>query len=264
MTGGGYKHYIPFVFNKIKRLIVPFVFIAAIWVIPVYAYFWGSNDIVEKFILGTSPSQLWFLLMLFWVFAIFWWISWIADKKPILGALIVGILFCVGILIPNYFCLSTGLQYTLFFYIGFLIRKYDLGNKILYRIPSIIYILINLVLFIVVRFIEGREGLIFQLLVIALNVVLHIISSVGAFILLQKFVNCFLKDNNIIAFFAKHSLVIYLVHQQLLYFSNGWLNGVVPPVVLVLVNFIFTFTISTIFAVIMSKTKITRFLVGSK
>lgn len=262
--GGGYKKYFPFIGKKAKRLIVPYIFIAAVWVIPVYAYFYGIEDIVNKFVLGTSPNQLWFLLMLFWVFAIFWLISDLTDRKPILGGIIVCGLYCLGVVAPSFYCLNSGLQYILFFYIGFMIRKLDLGNKILYKIPSLVYLLIDILLFIGIELIGSHEELIIKIVVLGLSVVLHIIGAVGAFVLLQRFVNRFLQENKVVGFFSKHSMVIYLVHQQLIYFSIGWFNGVVPPVVLVLINFIFSLTVSTIFSILMSKTKVTRFLVGSK
>ena len=262
--GGGYQKYLPFLGKKAKRLLIPYAFIAIIWVIPVYIYFWGTEDVITKFVLGTSPSQLWFLLMLFWVFLLFWPISKIADEKPILGTLIVCILFCLGVVAPNYFCINSGLQYILYFYLGFLIRKYDLGNRILYKIQSIFYILLNVMLFIAVQFIKKYDSIIFSLLSLALNVFLHTISSVGIFVLLQKLVNRYLQNNKVLIFFLKHSMVIYLVHQQLIYFSIGWFNAIVPPIALVLINFAFAITISTIFSYLMSKTKVTRFLVGSK
>lgn len=261
---GGYKKYFPFIGRKAKRLIVPYIFIAAVWVIPVYAYFYGTEDIVNKFVLGTSPNQLWFLLMLFWVFAIFGLISDLTDRKSILGGIIVCGLYCLGAVAPRFYCLNSGLQYILFFYIGFMIRKLDLGNKILYKIPSLVYLLIDILLFIGIELIGGHEELIIKIVVLGFSVVLHIIGAVGAFVLLQRFVNRFLQEDKVVGFFSKHSMVIYLVHQQLIYFSIGWFNGVVPPVVLVLINFIFSLTVSTIFSVLMSKTKVTRFLVGSK
>lgn len=119
-------------------------------------------------------------------------------------------------------------------------------------------------MFIVVKLVERFDGLLFSLLILGFNVILHSISAIGVFILLQRFVNRFLQNSKVINFFAKHSMVIYLVHQQLIYFSIGWFNTLVPPVVLVLINFAFAMIISTIFSALMSMTKVTRFLVGSK
>lgn len=261
---GGYQKYLPFLGNKAKRLLVPYVFIAAVWVVPIHVYFYGATELVSKYVLGTAPSQLWFLLMLFWVFAIFWLISDIANRKPLLGGVFVCALYCAGMFAPTIYCLNRGLQYLLFFYIGFLIRKMDLGNKILYKIPSLVYLVVDVALFIFAEVISGYEGAILKLLSLGCGVLLHIIGAVAAFVLLQRFVNRFCKENKVINFFSQHSMVIYLVHQQFIYFSIGWFNGVVPPVVLVLINFVFSLLVSTAFAGVMSKTKVTRFFVGSK
>lgn len=33
--GGGYTQYLPFLKNKVKRLLIPYIFVALIWVIPI-------------------------------------------------------------------------------------------------------------------------------------------------------------------------------------------------------------------------------------
>ena len=261
---GGYQKYLPFLKNKTLRLLVPYVFIATVWIAPVNAFLLPNESIIQKFVLGTSPRQLWFLLMLFWVFAIFWLISNIVNKKPLLGSIIVCIAYCIGLLAPSYYCLNLGLQYLLFFYIGFMMRKFDLGNKILYKIPSIVFLIVDIGLFAVCEFLGNGEGIIYKVLNLGCSVVLHAVGAVSAFVLLQKFVNRFLQGNKVIDFFGKHSMVIYLVHQQLIYFIIGWFNGIVTPVVLVMINFVFSLTVSTIFSVLMHKTRVTRLLVGSK
>lgn len=66
-----YSEFVPFLKKKIQRLLIPAYFVGLIWIVPVNTYFWG--DCVRnflKFISGVSPSQLWFLFMLFDVFMI--------------------------------------------------------------------------------------------------------------------------------------------------------------------------------------------------
>ncbi len=261
---GGYQKYLPFLGNKALRLLVPYVFIAAVWVVPINVCLMPDESIIQKFILGTSPRQLWFLLMLFWVFAIFWLISNIVNRKSLLGCVIVCIAYCVGLFAPSYFCFSRGLQYLLFFYIGFMLRKCDLGNKVLYKIPSIVYLVADIGLFVICELLDGYEGIVLKALSLGCKVLLHMIGAVSAFILLQRLVNRFSNGNKVIDFFGKHSMVVYLVHQQLIYFSIGWFNGVVPPVILVLINFVFSLAVSTVFSVLMHTAKISRVLIGSK
>lgn len=54
--------------KKAKRLLVPYLFAGVVWAGPVYCIFYGPVSTVESFVLGNNPSQLWFLLALFWMF----------------------------------------------------------------------------------------------------------------------------------------------------------------------------------------------------
>ena len=262
---GRYQKYTSFIYNKAKRLLVPYVFSLVVWVVPVHAFYFGTDDLVKNYLLGASPSQLWFLLMLFWVFAIFWLISDMICEKPLFGGIIICALYCIGLLMPSIYCFNSGLMYLLFFYIGFLIRSFDLGNKFLYRVPSLMYLVIDIGLFIVYKFIGGFDGILFiKGMFLGCGILLHIVGAIGAFVILQRFVKRFLQGNKVIDFLGKHSMVVYLFHQQLIYFSIGRFNGVVPPIVLALINFAFSLSISIVISVLMHKTKITKVLVGSK
>lgn len=261
---GGYQSYFPFLGNKALRLLVPYVFISAVWVAPLNEWFFPEESIAKNFVLGYAPRQLWFLLMLFWVFAVFWLISDLVNRNALCGALIVCVLYGIGCFAPSIFTLNRGLQYMLYFSVGFLIRKFDLGNKVLYKIPSIAYLIVSVLLFMGLEYIEGGKGQIMKLMRMGLDAVQHVVGAVGAFVILQRFVDRFLQGNKVVDFFSQHSMTIYLVHQQLIYFSIGWFNGVVSPVVLVLINFTFSLVVSVVFSMLMSKTKVTRVLVGSK
>ena len=69
----GYQDFSKYITNKFKRLLIPYISISLFWVIPfgILFYSYGSVDILIKYVLGESPSQLWFLLMLFNVFVIY-------------------------------------------------------------------------------------------------------------------------------------------------------------------------------------------------
>lgn len=68
-----YAEFWPFVVNKAKRLLIPYLFVSVIWVIPVgfFFYRYDALTILKNYALAQSPSQLWFLVMLFFVFVIF-------------------------------------------------------------------------------------------------------------------------------------------------------------------------------------------------
>ena len=92
---GKYSKFVPFLANKVKRLLVPYVFTSLIWVIPFTVYFFRINkkEIVSRFALGISPGQLWFFLMLFCVFVFVYPISDILKKYNVRGGILVILIY---------------------------------------------------------------------------------------------------------------------------------------------------------------------------
>lgn len=264
---GAYQEYLAFLHNKSKRLLVPYVFVASVWVVPVYAYFYGTDDILDKFVLGKSPSQLWFLLMLFWVSAIFWLLSDAVDEKPTLTGAIMLVCYCFSMFIPGYFCLNIGVRNLVFFYIGFVIRKSDIVRAIIYRMPSMLYLIVDAGLFLCTEYLKDFEDILFKACNMGLGVLLHMIGAVGAFVICQRLLARYCgngKESRVLEFFSQHNMEVYLVHQQIIYFTIGCFNGHVMPVALVTFNFMAALIGSSVFAILMSKTKVTKFLIGSK
>ena len=115
-----YQKFFLFIVNKAKRLLVPYVFVAIIWVIPISCvlFSYTSKDIILKYVLCTSPSQLWFLWMLFDVFCFVWIISnWL--KNDFIAILVSCISWLIGYVcgarLPNIFCIWTAFNYLPFF-----------------------------------------------------------------------------------------------------------------------------------------------------
>ena len=65
-----YNDFKTLIYKKIKRLIVPYYFVALIWAGPVAAIIHGYSfkELVTRYLFAISPNQLWFLWMLFWCF----------------------------------------------------------------------------------------------------------------------------------------------------------------------------------------------------
>ena len=99
---GKYTKYLPFIINKSKRLLVPFVFVCLVWAIPLYIAFygWNFNIFVHNYMLMENPAQLWFLLMLFLVFAMFWPLSNLFKKKC---GIIIAIMFLALSIIGSHY-----------------------------------------------------------------------------------------------------------------------------------------------------------------
>lgn len=99
--------------------------------------------------MGVNPSQLWFLLMLFNVFIIVWLINDYINN--IISAFIISLVFWVIGKFANYkfqdiYCIFTSLIFVIYFVIEMKIRSEQL--KLLYKIPSFIYFIIHLFIFV--------------------------------------------------------------------------------------------------------------------
>lgn len=155
ITCGEYSCYLPFLQNKAKRLLIPYVFTMLVWVAPISEYFfkWDRAYLIKKYILCTNPSQLWFLWMLFGVFAIVWPLRRVMMEQPSVGWMIAITFYCLGIIggkvLPNVFCIWTACQYILFFFVGMRIRaKSERQERLITEIvPWYCWIIADLVLF---------------------------------------------------------------------------------------------------------------------
>jgi hypothetical protein len=266
---GKYQELIPFVQNKVKRLIIPYVFTSFIWVIPIslFYYDWDINTIVNKFVLATSPSQLWFLFMLFDVFIIVWILSGVFAKYDFVGLLIVGgfygLSFIGGNIFINAFCIWTACKYIIFFWIGFEIRKH--GSNIINKVPAIIYIVIDILLYASVNWISEISGMVFTLLNLLLSLALNVIGAIMVFVILQKIAGCVRwKNSRGFTLLKKVSMPVYLFHQQVIYFFVYLLNGHLNPYIHTVINFGGAMIVSIIISCILLKFKWTRYLVGAK
>lgn len=265
---GGYETYKKLISNKLLRLVLPYMVFVALWAIPVYLLFFEADGktIIKKFVLADEPEQFWFLLMLFWVFAIFGIIAKHVDMHPFIGIGGLCVLYLFGTVWDftlDFFQLFNGFRYAIFFGAGFLMRKF--GFTTLKKIPGPIYVVVDILLYILYSYsLQLPVNIYTKILWLGFQFVLNMFGSIAAFVALQWLTEHFLKESKFIKCLSKHSMSVYLVHQQLIYFTIDWFNGIVPPVVLVLINFAFSLTVSTLFSVLMHKTKVTRFLVGSK
>ncbi len=266
---GNYDRFLPFAVNKAKRLLIPYVFAASFWVIPfaVYYFEYSAWDILIRFGLGTSPSQLWFLLMLFEVFMVFYPLSGVFQQHNISGLLIVVFFYGVGIVIgavfPDYFQFSRACMYSSLFWIGFKIRQY--GSRYLRMIPVPVWMIGDVILFAAYRFLYEMDGVICTLLYLGVRFLLYIVGALTAFIVLQKLADYVKwKKSRAFKLLTKYSMPIYLFHQQVVYVFVSLLNGRISPYIHVGVNFIGAMIVSTGIAVLLMKFKCTRFMMGEK
>lgn len=281
--GGGYQRYIPFLKNKAKRLLIPYAFVAVVWVVPISQYFnyFSIGDIFKQYVLCINPSQLWFLWMLFWIFALAWPL-WKCLSGPPLKCILVSLIFygiglIGGVLIPNVFCIWTALQYVPFFCIGIQIwtqqkKKAQFTNQDnrhevklwIDRIPTMCWILLDLILF-YTYLLSRQEHIPIPGVTVIIRFALNIVGSVMAFIVLQKIaVIVRWKNMKVFKKLSECSMPMYLFHQQIIYFTILLFNGRVNPYFNAVLNFLIAVALSMLISAILMKFKITRLLVGEK
>ena len=228
---------------------------------------YGIFEIIKKFVLGTSPSQLWFLLMLFFVFMIFYPLTSFFEEHNVGGAMTViafyGIGFVGSMVFPNIFQIFRACMYLPLFWLGFKIRQY--GSKVLMRIPSLVWVAADVLLFTLVQYLSGFDATIIKLLNLGLSFLLHIIGALMAFVVLQKLANRVnWKKSKAFSLLSKNSMPVYLFHQQVIYVFISLLNGVINPYIHAGINFVGAMVVSLLISTLLMKFKWTRFLIGEK
>ena len=272
-AGGGYKKYSLFLKNKIKRLLIPYIFSTVIWVAPLSAHFfkWSLIELFKKYILCINPSQLWFLWMLFWVFAIVWPIWKIVDKSQKIGYVVFGVFYGIGVIgnkiFANIFCVWTACQYMLFFYAGTRMNsKKESKKRITKIVPWYVWVILDAAIFVLSIFIRSTDDyIIFKMVSVGLNLSLHVVGAIMAFAILQALASFIdWESSRILKILSSYSMPIYLFHQQIIYFTIVWLNGKVNPWINAGVNFITALTGSLLISAMLMKWKVTRLLIGEK
>lgn len=271
--GGGYDKYLPFLKTKVKRLLSPYLFVMAIWVAPVSAHFfqWDMPYLARKYILCVDPSQLWFLWMLFDVFAIIWPLRNVMMSEPIIGWLLSALFYGAGLvgwkLSPNVFCIWSACQYVPFFHLGMRIRVKETTEKNDITAVASWYgwIAADMFVFTCSTFVSEKVGVAWNLIRVCLNFTLHMTGTIMAWTTLQGLANCISwEGNKPFKILSSYSMPMYLFHQQIIYFTIVWLNGKVNPWLNAGVNFTAAVTGSFLISAILMRWKFTRALVGEK
>ncbi|ELC8380985.1 acyltransferase [Clostridium perfringens] len=264
-----YREFKPFLIVKAKRLLIPYLFTVVIWAAPWNYFFFNSNkkEIIKKYFLGVSPSQLWFLLMLFIVFIIAYFLSDLLYDRIIYGIIISLMLYGIGLIggiaLTNYFQVFTACKYFIFFYIGIQVEHY--GFKQLNRIPLVLYIILDIIFFLLYIIFLDKIGIFYKIVGIGLEFILHVIGCLMVFIILNRIASKVqYEKSKLYLFLKKYNFTIYLFHQQVIYWVINLLNGKISSVSLLAMNFIIAMIVSSIIAILLGKIKITRILVGMK
>lgn len=265
---GKYGQFLPFLKNKAKQLLIPYVFVAALWVLPIHCLFFQPDalTVIKNYVFAMGPGQLWFLVMLFVVFAMFWPLSDFFRKHDLMGAIVVlGMYGCSlfgGRIIPNVFQFWTAMGYIPLFWLGFKLRQH--GTNIVRKIPAVLWLIASVLLYALTRYLGGIDHILCKLLAMGSTFVCKLVGAVTAFVVLQAAANKLNWNNKVFAFISKRSMTVYLFHQQVIYFVIAGLNGILNPYLHGIVNFVAAMAVSLGIATVLLRFRVTRFLIGEK
>ena len=267
----GYKDFKAFLWNKVERLLIPYIFVSMFWIIPFQTYFFEVNikSVFLNFVVAINPSQLWYMVMLFGVFFLFWFLSDYIREHDGKGALLLSTIYVLSFvlsrLVPNIFQIISICKHLLFFWLGFKLRqKKDLQIR---KIPVYLWVLADLAIFCVVNIVNTYNTNIFtKVLLVGGNIVLNLIGALMAFFVLQYIADKWKgwRRNYIFSWLSKNNMIIYMLHQQLIYLTISWFNGRIPNMCLLFLNFSFSICASIVITWCMGKTSFTRKLLSIK
>lgn len=271
---GKYNNSIKFLVSKVKRLLVPYMCIALIYVLPIrmftsYKGYYGNNifEIIYKYIItGLDVGHLWYLLAIFEIFIVFYLFESIINEIGILISFVI--IACVNIIsfkFPSIFQISSSIHYFIFFYLGYIVRKYEpiftnkLKEKNKIYLIVILFILQVLFLFIYLKF--HNTSILFK------NVV-YLLSNISGtlfyflFLSLIAFKHKSLNSNKVLKYLDRESFAIYLFHSPLIYIILKYTaDKSISPFLVVPSIFIIILSVSLIISYIINKTKILLFMI---
>lgn len=261
-----------FIKKKCMRLLMPYFSVLIFWVIPfaIALMKYDFSTVMSNYILGRAPNQLWFLLMLFWTYVISYYLSEVWNRNNVIVGLatslfLYGFGFAAERIIPNCFQVWSATKYIIYFCLGFYLRKNSKQTKLLIQHAELFAIL-YFVLFAFLRTVESYtngKGTFYR---IGYEIYLLILNSLGGvmiFLILQKFASAFTWDKaSLIKKLEPFSLQMYLFHQQIIWLFILALNGIVHPLINVLINFYFACLIAYFMSLLFSKNKVLSKMMG--
>ena len=127
IESGKYSKIIPFLTNKFKKLMIPYLVIGCFYVAPVVCFLNVTDRgilsyIYDGILLSHNSRHLWYLITLFWIFVIYIMLRPLIVKGR-KGLLLTGIisiaLFVIARWVPVTLQLQRACNHQLYFYFGF-------------------------------------------------------------------------------------------------------------------------------------------------
>ena len=245
------NNFLNFLKLKFNRLILPFIFTAIFWMIPMkkiinYSHY---NDIgmfeILKFVLtGKDAGHLWYLPTLFLIFLIMYFLCLFLKKRSFFEDLLIFILLLLISIISNNLntniYISSALFYSIYFYFGFCLFKYE--DYIMNINKKIISLLLVFLMFIPI-FINN----------LYLNYIITMIIILSLYIIVPN------KTNKYISSISKNSFGIYLFHSPLVYITYSYFANA-NPLIVVFINFVIFGSLAFLITELLRKIKLKIFI----
>ena len=249
--------FMPFIKNKAKRLLVPFLVFSLCWMVPIkllvnYSGYQNQSIktiIVRKILWGTDNGHLWFLVALFLIFVVMYFVCrhLYAHKNDALNVIVM-----IVLLICSYFsyklgavpCLRNAALYMFWFFAGFLFhyyRQYFTDRKKIISVVGVIAGIAAIVLYFTVPY-------------RAVKYIAAFLCVAGLYYIVPD------RTNKLTRKIDEDSYGIYLFHSPLIYVTCTYLLNANPLLVL-FINFIVFGGLSMILTELVRKTKL-KFIIG--
>lgn len=241
--------------KRALRLFLPFLSTAVVWGIPFRIIFSEQPNIFNNYILGKSPNQYWFLLMLFWIFIISYYLFDVIKPNIFGVVLMVMLSSYFGYLLKGsvfeMYQIRKAIQYICYYYFGAYLCKQK-------YVPKTWHCICFAAASISSYFYFKQDWYIFSDAIVSVFGILMMYSTITC-------ASVFLQNKKIESIFnnlSSASFGIYLFHQQIIYLTIPLLNGLVSPYMQILISFCISISVSYIIVKFLQKWKITRLLFG--
>lgn len=225
-----------------------------------YPSYTGRNIIsilIKNLFFGIDIGHLWYLQVLFNIFVIFILFEKINTYNWKTTFIILLFFNILSVITPDIFNVNLTFRYLLYFYLGYLVKKFDLSIK--NSIQLIALFLIQNLAFLFNFYFHAANNF----FILGIDFVVSTIGSISACLFLYCFFknindgNGGLADNKIIKFIDNKSFGIYLFHSPILYLMLYFFIGYFKsPVLTVFILFCTMLTGSILITLIIKKVSI--------
>lgn len=128
---GKYDKKIPFLYNKAKRLLLPYLFFGIAYVAPIMVWLGFTEQsylsyLWQGIILSYNSRHLWYVFALFWIFVLAMVVrKWLLNGKTLFIVMALSvILYCMSSHVPQMLQLQAASKYQIFFFAGVCVNRY--------------------------------------------------------------------------------------------------------------------------------------------